>query len=66
MGYSRRNAAAMKEKLGIVDAGPGQVDLVVDASGAEASIQAAILIVKAGGTFVQVRCIVFYVSPFVT
>lgn len=53
--YSRRNAAAMKEQLGIADRGPGAIDLVIDASGAEVSIQTGIYIAKAGGTFVQVR-----------
>lgn len=54
MDYSRRNAAAMKEEFGIVESGPGEIDLVVDASGAEVSIQTAIIVAKAGGTFVQV------------
>lgn len=54
LNYSRRNAAAMKETLGITDMGPGAIDLVVDASGAEVSIQTGILIAKAGGTYVQV------------
>lgn len=52
--YSKKNAAAMKEQLGIEDQGPKSIDLVIDASGAEASIQTAIHIVKCGGTFVQV------------
>jgi D-xylulose reductase len=55
MDYSRRNADAMKKEFGIVDSGPGQIDLVIDASGAEVSIQTGCFIVKAGGTFVQVR-----------
>lgn len=54
MNYSRRNAAAMKKEFGIVDSGPGEIDLVVDASGAEVSIQTAILVAKCGGTVVQV------------
>jgi len=52
--YSRRNAALMKEKLGISDRGAKSIDLVIDASGAEVSIQTGFYIVKAGGTFVQV------------
>ncbi|KAF4619831.1 hypothetical protein D9613_005325 [Agrocybe pediades] len=50
--YSRRNAALMKEKLGISDRGSQSIDLVIDASGAEVSIQTGFYIVKAGGTFV--------------
>lgn len=53
--YGRRNAADMKKQLGITERGSGGIDLVIDASGAEASIQTAIYIVKAGGTVVQVR-----------
>jgi D-xylulose reductase len=53
--YGRRNAADMKKQLGITERGNGAIDLVIDASGAEASIQTAIYIVKAGGTVVQVR-----------
>jgi D-xylulose reductase len=52
--YGRRNAADMKKQLGITERGSGGIDLVIDASGAEASIQTAIYIVKAGGTVVQV------------
>ncbi|KAF8812548.1 xylitol dehydrogenase [Phlegmacium glaucopus] len=52
--YSRRNAADMKKRLGITDRGSGGIDLVIDASGAEASIQTGLFIAKAGGTFVQV------------
>jgi D-xylulose reductase len=51
--YAQRNAAGMKKEFGIVDSGPGEIDLVVDASGAEVSIATAIFIAKAGGTFVQ-------------
>jgi len=52
--YSRRNAQAMRDQLGITDRGPKAIDLVIDASGAEVSIQTGIYIAKAGGTFVQV------------
>jgi D-xylulose reductase len=54
--YSRRSAARMKAELGIEDTGPRAIDLVIDASGAEVSIQTAFYIAKSGGTFVQVRC----------
>ncbi|KAG9317418.1 hypothetical protein JVU11DRAFT_1617 [Chiua virens] len=52
--YSRRSAAAMRQQLGIAEHGPNAIDLVVDASGAEVSIQTGIHIVKTGGTYVQV------------
>ncbi|KAF8897645.1 xylitol dehydrogenase [Infundibulicybe gibba] len=52
--YSRRNAATMKEQLGITDRGKGSIDLALDASGAEVSVQTALFVTKAGGTYVQV------------
>ncbi|KAL9712865.1 hypothetical protein Ac2012v2_004104 [Leucoagaricus gongylophorus] len=52
--YNRRNAEQMKQQLNIQDRGINIIDLVVDASGAEVSIQTAFYIVKTGGTFVQV------------
>ena len=53
--YSERNANTMREKLNITERGIGSIDLVVDASGAEVSIQTGVYIVKQGGRFVQVR-----------
>lgn len=55
--YSRRNAALMKQQLDITERGRNSIDLVIDASGAEVSIQTGFYIVKSGGTFVQVRLI---------
>lgn len=55
MQYSARNAKTMREQLGIEERGLKSIDLVVDASGAEVSIQTGILIARQGGTFVQVR-----------
>jgi len=52
--YSRRNAAKMKQELGIRDRGSSAIDLIVDASGAEVSIQTAMHIAGSGGTVVQV------------
>jgi D-xylulose reductase len=52
--FSKRSADQMKEQLGIQDRGTKAVDLVVDASGAEVSIQTALAIVKFGGTHIQV------------
>lgn len=53
--YSRRSAAALRQQLGITERGPNAIDLVVDASGAEVSIQTGIYVVKIGGTYVQVN-----------
>lgn len=58
--YSRRNAEQMKQKLNIQDRGDHTIDLVIDASGAEVSIQTALHIVKASGTFVQVGFLLDY------
>jgi D-xylulose reductase len=55
MEYAKRNAEGMKREFGFADVGPGAIDLVVDASGAKASIQTGIMIARAGGTYVQVR-----------
>ncbi|KAG6911206.1 hypothetical protein DXG01_003073 [Tephrocybe rancida] len=52
--YSRRNAEKMKKDLGIEDRGSKAIDLVIDASGAEVSIQTGLFIAKSGGTMVQV------------
>lgn len=52
--YSRRNAEKLKKDLGVEDRGNNAIDLVIDASGAEVSIQTALHIAKAGGTVVQV------------
>jgi D-xylulose reductase len=52
--YSSRNAEQMKQQLNIQDRGINTIDLVIDASGAEVSIQTALYVVKTGGTFVQV------------
>ncbi|KAF9269140.1 xylitol dehydrogenase [Marasmius fiardii PR-910] len=52
--YSRRNAENMKKVLAIEDRGSKAIDLVIDASGAEPSIQTALYVVKIGGTYVQV------------
>jgi D-xylulose reductase len=50
--YSKRSAAAMKKSLEI-----NSIDLVVDASGAEVSVQTALYIVKPGGTLVHVSLV---------
>ncbi|KIO12705.1 hypothetical protein M404DRAFT_124230 [Pisolithus tinctorius Marx 270] len=52
--FSERAAAAMKAVLDIAEQGARGIDLVVDASGAEVSIQTGIRIVKSGGTYIQV------------
>lgn len=59
MEYSRRSAAAMRKELGIEERGTKSIDIVVEASGAEVSIQTAMYIVKTGGKYIQVfngRC----------
>lgn len=60
--YSRRNADNMKKQLGIEERGPKGIDLIIDASGAEVSIQTGFYLVKTGGTFVQVRSYQYF--PF--
>ncbi|KAH9077307.1 xylitol dehydrogenase [Lactarius deliciosus] len=52
--YSRRSADLLKETLGVEDRGDKAIDVVLDASGAEVSIQTGIFVAKVGGTFVQV------------
>jgi D-xylulose reductase len=52
MAHALRNAADMKEKLDIMDRGDKGVDIVVDASGAEVSIQTSIYLAKEGGQFI--------------
>ncbi|KAH7887654.1 chaperonin 10-like protein [Phlebopus sp. FC_14] len=52
--YSKRSSVAMKEQLDITERGTKAIDLVVDASGAEVSIQAGPWIAKIGETYVQV------------
>jgi D-xylulose reductase len=51
--YSQRAADLLRANLGVEDRGNKAIDVVIDASGAEVSIQTGILIVKFGGTFVQ-------------
>jgi D-xylulose reductase len=51
--YSQRAADLLRANLGVEDRGNNAIDVVVDASGAEVSIQTGILIAKVGGTFVQ-------------
>jgi threonine dehydrogenase-like Zn-dependent dehydrogenase len=52
--YSRRSAGLLRATLGVEDRGSKAIDVVLDASGAEVSIQTGILVAKVGGTFVQV------------
>jgi D-xylulose reductase len=54
LAYSQRSAGLLRASLGVEDRGSKAIDVVVDASGAEISIQTGILIAKVGGTFVQV------------
>jgi D-xylulose reductase len=52
--YSTRNAKTMMEQLGIEERGQNSIDLVIDASGAEVSIQTGLIVVRHGGRYVQV------------
>jgi len=52
--YSRRSGDQLKQRLNLSDRGKHGVDLVIDASGAEVSIQTAFYAVKVGGRIVQV------------
>lgn len=51
--YSQRSAGLLMKTLGVEDRGDKGIDVVLDASGAEVSIQTGIFIAKVGGTFVQ-------------
>lgn len=52
--YSKRNGDNLKAVLGITERGKNSLDLVIDASGAEVSIQTGFQVAKSGGTVVQV------------
>jgi D-xylulose reductase len=51
--YSQRAAGLLRANLSVEERGSKAIDVVIDASGAEESIQTGILIAKVGGTFVQ-------------
>ena len=55
--YADAARSQMQEQLGLEERGRKAVDLVVDASGAEVSIQTGIYIAKHGGRYVQVRMV---------
>ena len=57
--YSIRSSELMKKQLDIEDRGANAIDLVIDASGAEVSIQTGMLIAKVGGTYIQVRYLAY-------
>ena len=61
LAYTARSAKVMREQLGIDDRGPNSIDLVIEASGAEASIRTGILVARVGGRFIQV-CFCMYIS----
>jgi D-xylulose reductase len=52
--HSERIAKDMREKLGLELIGRNAVDTIIDATGAPSCIQLGVLLVKAGGIFVQV------------
>lgn len=59
--YSKRNSENLKKTLGVDDRGVNAIDLAIDASGAEVSIQTALYVVGTGGTVVQVGILLFHV-----
>jgi D-xylulose reductase len=58
--YSQRAADFLRANMGVEDRGDKAIDVVIDASGAEVSIQTGILIAKVGGTFVQGSLALFH------
>ncbi|KAI0053005.1 xylitol dehydrogenase [Auriscalpium vulgare] len=52
--YSLRSSEIFKQTLGVSERGDTGIDLVLDASGAEVSIQTGLFVAKIGGTFLQV------------
>ncbi|KAI5119183.1 hypothetical protein M0805_000637 [Coniferiporia weirii] len=52
--FSKRAADLLKNSLGVKERGPDGLDLVIDATGAEACIQMALFVAKVGGTYIQV------------
>lgn len=54
MTYSKRASTLLMEQLDVKERGSTGIDVVVDATGAESCIQMALLIIRSGGTFVQV------------
>jgi len=52
--YSKRIAADIAKQFNIPDRGESSLDLIIDASGAEACIQMGLFLVRQGGTYVQV------------
>ena len=62
MDYSKRCAEMILKEFGLQERGGiNTVDVVVDASGAERSIQTALHVVKVGGTHVQVHSTSYFV-----
>lgn len=51
--YSSQTAQSLLTTLSIPARGPGSLDLIVDATGAETCCQIALEIVRPGGTYVQ-------------
>ncbi|KAK4686181.1 hypothetical protein P7C73_g3953, partial [Tremellales sp. Uapishka_1] len=54
LSYSRRVTAAMKAELSIPERGSGGIDIVVEASGAEACVQIGCLLLRDQGQYIQV------------
>ena len=60
LAYAQRNAKVMKEQFDIEERGAKSIDLVIEASGAEASIRTGMFIARIGGRYVQVRFCMLY------
>lgn len=54
MTYSKRSSETLKKELGVAASGADGVDVIIEASGAEVSIQTGYYLIKPGGVFVQV------------
>jgi D-xylulose reductase len=61
--YYSRIAKTLQRELEVEDRGPNSLDIVLDASGADASIYAGISVAKVGGSFVQVYSTCFSPLP---
>jgi D-xylulose reductase len=52
--YSKRSNETLKKGLGVADTGVAGVDVVIEATGAEACIQTGFYLIKPGGIFIQI------------
>jgi D-xylulose reductase len=64
--YSRRSSNDLKRRLNIPDRGKDAIDLVIDASGAEVSVQTAFYVVKVGGRIIQASIYIFLTKTWLS